>query len=121
MDDYPVRPKDIVLQSVFPKRLVIALGEHVEFYVDAKVVLKMLNLMREARHENDDLDDGKLRVEYSSDSTDQDFCMIRFDDFSICRLTTEEFDNLEKGFAEFFRWTAEYKMPISDFFMYKVK
>ena len=122
MDEFSIKSKDIVLQSLYPKKLVIALGEHVEFYVDANVVLRMLNLMREARHANDDLDDQELVVQYSEESEGSDmFCCIGFGDFRIERLTEKEFLKLEKGFAKFFKWASEYKMPFSEAFIYKIK
>jgi hypothetical protein len=122
MDELPIKSKDIVLQSLYPKRLVLALGEHAEFYIDAKVVLRMLNLMREAKHANEDLEDEELTVQYSKESEDSDLlCMVGFGDFQIQRLTEKEFSKLEKGFAKFFKWAAEYKLPISEPFIYRIK
>lgn len=121
MEDYSINSKDIVLQSIYPKRLVIALGEHAEFIVDASTALEMLDLMRESRHENSDLDRGDLRAEYSKGSDPKDCCMVRFNDFSINRLSSKEFKKLERGFADFFKWAAEYKLPISEPFIRKIK
>lgn len=123
MDEMPIRSKDIVLQSIYPKRLCIATGQHTEFLVDAKIVLRMLDLMKKAEHEGDDVDDKNLRVEYNEDSENEHdlWCMIRFDDFSICRLKTKEFKKIKKGFAEFFKWAADYRLPFSEPFLFKVK
>lgn len=78
--------------------------------------------MRESRHANEDLEDEELTAQYSKESEDSDLlCMIGFGDFQIQRLTEKEFGKLEKGFAKFFKWTSEYKLPISEPFLYRIK
>jgi hypothetical protein len=120
-DSFDFKHKDIVLQSMLPKRLQISLGVHVEYYVDNEVVKKMLELMKEARSQEDDIGFNRLKVEYSSNEEHKNdqWCTVHFGDFSICRLSEKEFVNLMKGFEEFFEWSESYK--IFDTFIHRVK
>lgn len=120
---YLIRPTDIVFQTIFPKRLCVATGEHSEFIVDADVARRMLDLIQKARIIQDDCDDSEIRVEYSDDSDNEydNWCMVRFNDFSLNRLTTKELFRVEKGLLKFFEWSKNFSMSDIKPFMFKVK